>query len=49
MPWPVVALDGAIVIVTGPAVVTPLLARLSVARPVRELLVGEGMPSIRSG
>jgi NhaP-type Na+/H+ or K+/H+ antiporter len=39
----VAALYGATIIVTGPTVVTPLLSRVTVARPVRELLVSEGV------
>ena len=40
---PIAALYGASMIVTGPTVVTPLLSRLTVARPVRELLISEGV------
>jgi NhaP-type Na+/H+ or K+/H+ antiporter len=43
MPWATAVLYGAIVIVTGPTVVTPLLARIAVTRRVRELLVSEGV------
>jgi NhaP-type Na+/H+ or K+/H+ antiporter len=43
MPWETAALYGALMIVTGPTVVTPLLMRLNVDRPVRELLIGEGV------
>lgn len=43
MPWHVAVLYGALMIVTGPTVVTPLLARLTVDRTVRELLVSEGV------
>jgi len=43
MPPRVALLYGAIMIVTGPTVVTPLLSRLTVPRPVRELLVSEGV------
>ena len=43
MPWSIAALYGALVIVTGPTVVTPLLSRLTVDRPVRDLLVSEGV------
>ncbi len=43
MPWPVALLFGALVIVTGPTVVTPLVARLPLGRPVRELLISEGV------
>ncbi len=41
--WPVALLYGAIMIVTGPTVVTPLLTRLNVDRAVRDLLVSEGV------
>ena len=43
MPWSNAALYGSLMIVTGPTVVTPLLARISVDRPVRDILVGEGV------
>lgn len=43
MPWSVASLYGALMIVTGPTVVTPLLARITVDRSVRELLVSEGV------
>lgn len=43
LPWSIAALFGALVIVTGPTVVTPLLARLPVDRPLRELLIGEAV------
>lgn len=43
MPWPIAALYGSLMIVTGPTVVTPLLSRLTVDRTVRELLIGEGV------
>jgi NhaP-type Na+/H+ or K+/H+ antiporter len=43
MPWETAFLFGALMIVTGPTVVTPLLARLTVDRPVRELLISEGV------
>jgi NhaP-type Na+/H+ or K+/H+ antiporter len=43
MSWSLAALYGAIVIVTGPTVVTPLLARLAVDRRVRDLLIAEGV------
>ena len=39
MPWPTASLFGALMIVTGPTVVTPLLARLTLDRSVRELLI----------
>jgi NhaP-type Na+/H+ or K+/H+ antiporter len=43
MPWSTAFLYGALMIVTGPTVVTPLLARLAVDRRIRELLIGEGV------
>jgi NhaP-type Na+/H+ or K+/H+ antiporter len=43
LPWPIAALYGALVIVTGPTVVGPLLARLPLDRAVRDLLVSEGV------
>lgn len=43
MSWETAILFGALMIVTGPTVVTPLLARLTVDRPVRELLISEGV------
>jgi NhaP-type Na+/H+ or K+/H+ antiporter len=43
MPWSIATLYGALMIVTGPTVVTPMLARLTVNRRVRELLVSEGV------
>jgi NhaP-type Na+/H+ or K+/H+ antiporter len=43
MPWSTAALFGALMIVTGPTVVTPMMARLRVGRRVRELLIGEGV------
>lgn len=43
LPLEIAALYGALMIVTGPTVVTPLLARIRVNRRVRELLVGEGV------
>lgn len=43
MSWNIAALYGALVIVTGPTVVTPLLSRLPLARSLRELLVGEAV------
>jgi NhaP-type Na+/H+ or K+/H+ antiporter len=43
MPWSVAVLYGALMIVTGPTVVTPLLSRLTLDRRVRELLVSEGV------
>jgi NhaP-type Na+/H+ or K+/H+ antiporter len=43
LPWSIAAMYGALMIVTGPTVVTPLLSRLRVDRRVREILVGEGV------
>lgn len=43
MPWTTATLYGSLMIVTGPTVVTPLLSRLTVDRPVRELLISEGV------
>ena len=43
MSWSVASLFGALVIVTGPTVVTPLVARLPLGRRVRELLISEGV------
>jgi NhaP-type Na+/H+ or K+/H+ antiporter len=43
MPWSTATLYGSLMIVTGPTVVTPLLARLSVDRTVRDILVSEGV------
>lgn len=43
MTWPVASLYGALMIVTGPTVVTPLVGRLPLPRRVRELLVSEGV------
>jgi NhaP-type Na+/H+ or K+/H+ antiporter len=43
LPWEIAALYGALMIVTGPTVVTPLLSRLRVDRRVREILVSEGV------
>ncbi len=42
-PWPIASLYGALMIVTGPTVVTPLLTRLTIDRTVRELLISEGV------
>lgn len=39
----IASLYGALMIVTGPTVVTPLLARIRVDRRVKELLIGEGV------
>jgi NhaP-type Na+/H+ or K+/H+ antiporter len=41
--WPTAILFGALMIVTGPTVVTPLVSRLPIDRPVRELLISEGV------
>jgi NhaP-type Na+/H+ or K+/H+ antiporter len=41
--WDVALLYGSLMIVTGPTVVTPLLARLKVERRLRELLISEGV------
>ncbi len=41
--WSIAALYGALMIVTGPTVVTPILARLRLDRRVRELLISEGV------
>jgi NhaP-type Na+/H+ or K+/H+ antiporter len=43
MPWSLAVLFGALVIVSGPTVVTPLLSRLTLDRTVRELLISEGV------
>jgi NhaP-type Na+/H+ or K+/H+ antiporter len=43
MSWSISVLYGSLMIVTGPTVVTPLLARLSVDRKVRDILVSEGV------
>lgn len=43
LPFEIASLYGALMIVTGPTVVTPLLARIRVDRRVRELLIGEGV------
>jgi NhaP-type Na+/H+ or K+/H+ antiporter len=43
LPWRIAGLYGALMIVTGPTVVTPMLARIPLARRVRELLIGEGV------
>lgn len=43
LPWSIACLYGALMIVTGPTVVTPLLARITVDRRVRELLISEGV------
>lgn len=41
--WSEALLFGAIMIVTGPTVVTPLVSRIPLGRSVRELLVSEGV------
>ncbi len=41
--WSTALLFGALMIVTGPTVVTPLLSRLTIDRDVRELLISEGV------
>ena len=41
--WSIAVLYGALMIVTGPTVVTPLLARMTLDRRVRDLLVSEGV------
>ncbi|MDX2169489.1 MAG: cation:proton antiporter [Deltaproteobacteria bacterium] len=43
MPWSTAALYGALMIVTGPTVVTPLVSRLKISRETREILIGEGV------
>ncbi len=43
MPWSTATLYGSLMIVTGPTVVTPLLARLSLDRTVRDILISEGV------
>lgn len=43
MPASVAILYGALMIVTGPTVVKPLLSRIKLARRIRELLVSEGV------
>ncbi len=43
MPWSIAVLYGSLMIVTGPTVVTPLLARLDVDRTVRDILISEGV------
>jgi NhaP-type Na+/H+ or K+/H+ antiporter len=42
-PWPLAFLYGALVVVTGPTVVTPLLRQVKVERKVATLLEGEGV------
>jgi NhaP-type Na+/H+ or K+/H+ antiporter len=41
--WSIASLYGALMIVTGPTVVTPILARLRLDHTVRELLISEGV------
>lgn len=43
MPWTIAALFGAIVTVTGPTVVVPLLRHMIAPRPVKTVLVSEGL------
>lgn len=43
MPWPTAALFGAIVTVTGPTVVVPLLRHLIAPREVKTILTSEGL------
>jgi len=43
MDWPAAALFGAIVTVTGPTVIVPLLRHMIAPRPVRTVLVSEGL------
>lgn len=43
MPLSIALLYGALMIVTGPTVVTPIMSRLRVDRRVRELLISEGV------
>lgn len=43
MPMAIALLYGALMIVTGPTVVTPIMSRLRVDRRVRELLISEGV------
>jgi NhaP-type Na+/H+ or K+/H+ antiporter len=43
LPWRIAVLYGALVIVTGPTVVGPLLSRLPLDRAVRNLLISEGV------
>ncbi|NEP16843.1 MAG: sodium:proton antiporter [Leptolyngbya sp. SIO4C1] len=42
-PWPLAFLYGALVVVTGPTVITPLLRQVKVERKVATLLEGEGV------
>lgn len=41
--WPIAALFGAIVTVTGPTVIVPLLRHMIAPRPVKTVLVSEGL------
>jgi len=43
MPWPAAALFGAIMTVTGPTVIVPLLRHMIVPRRVKTILVSEGL------
>jgi len=43
LPWPTAALYGAIVTVTGPTVIAPLLRHMVAPRQVRTLLLSEGL------
>lgn len=43
MPWPMAALFGAIMTVTGPTVIVPLLRHLIAPREVKTLLLSEGL------
>ncbi len=43
MPWPTAALFGAIVTVTGPTVIVPLLRHLIAPREVKTILLSEGL------
>lgn len=43
MPWSTAALFGAIVTVTGPTVISPLLRHMVVPRPVSTVLISEGL------
>lgn len=43
MPWSTAALFGAIMTVTGPTVIVPLLRHMIASRPVKTILVSEGL------
>lgn len=43
MPWPTAALFGAIMTVTGPTVIVPLLRHMIVPRRVKTILISEGL------